>query len=126
MAVKVLTFGWLRVGTRRHRAARPRARNADLPLGRFEEAVTDTQDRFDVARAIGIVPELSPQAAEAARDRVVSESRVCAPERVRDLAVADHRVAARGDCVKEDVLVRWQPDFAAALTDALVERICLK
>src|SRR5438552_18871655 len=94
-------FGWLRVGTRRHRAARPRARNADLPLGRCEEAVTDTQDRFDVARAMGIVPELSRQSAEVARDRVVSQSRFCPPERVCDLAIAEHRIAVRGDGEKE-------------------------
>ena len=93
---------------------------------RDDEAVADAENRFDVAGAIGIVPKLSAQAAEVARERVVSDLGIGSSQSFRDLAIPDHGTRARGERVQEDVLARRKPYLARSLTDPLVQSVDLE
>src|SRR5947209_6025583 len=83
------------------------------------DALAETENRFDVARALGVVSELAAQTTEVAREGVVSDLGVGSPQRLRNLAIADHGTGPRGEGVQEDVLTRRKAYLAGPLTDAL-------
>jgi hypothetical protein len=93
---------------------------------RGEQAVADADDSFDVAGVIRVVPELPAQAAEVARERVVSELGFISAQGIRDLAVRDHDADPRGERIEKDVLARRKSYLVGSLTDALVESVNLK
>jgi hypothetical protein len=97
-----------------------------LVSGGRDEAIAEAENRFDVAGTMRIVPELPAEATEVTGERVVSDIGVGSPQRVRDLAIAEHGAGTRGEGVQEDVLVRRKPNLARPLTDALVQGVDLK
>lgn len=97
-----------------------------LPRRRGDEAKANAANRSDITRPFRVVPEFSTQGADVARQRVIEDTGLGPPERVRKLAIGHDRSGSCGQRVQEDVLVRRKPHVAIALPDALMKRIDLK
>jgi hypothetical protein len=97
-----------------------------LRLGPGDETKADLPDCLDIARSPGVVLEFPAQAAEVAREAVVSDLYACRAHDSCEFAVGDHNTGPGGTGVEEDVLVRRKPDLARPSAYAWVERIDLQ